>query len=154
MEGNDPLQCPVCRARFRGSSTCSRCGADLEPLMMLIAKAYQFRKLAAQALQAGNYDRAQWLAAQAQESCSTPRGAALARLSAWLLEQRVRPDSAAPLNESAAASRTSDRSVTPKVIAAVRDRQQAIWCLALAGLLGLGWAATARAVRWLRNCQR
>jgi len=28
-------RCPVCQARFRRARVCSRCGADLEPLMRL-----------------------------------------------------------------------------------------------------------------------
>lgn len=36
-------RCPVCRARFRESVECRRCGADLEPLMLLLAGAHLFR---------------------------------------------------------------------------------------------------------------
>ncbi len=48
------LRCPVCSARFRGSSTCSRCGTDLTALMRLAAMAWAMRQRARQALLAGN----------------------------------------------------------------------------------------------------
>lgn len=51
-------RCPVCQARFRGSRICSRCGADLEPLMVLTVKAWQLRQAARQALDAGDAGRA------------------------------------------------------------------------------------------------
>jgi len=78
-------KCPVCQARFRGSGTCSRCGADLDSLMLLMAKAYQLREGAKRALQAGDCERAQRLASEAQATCSTQRGDDLRLLSSWLL---------------------------------------------------------------------
>ena len=85
IERDESPKCPVCQARFRGSGTCSRCGADLESLMLLIAKAYQLRQDARRALQAGDYERAQRLASKAQATCSTQRGEDLRLLSSWLL---------------------------------------------------------------------
>jgi hypothetical protein len=63
-------RCPVCQARFRGARICSRCGADLEPLMLLAVKAWQLRQAARQALDAGDVQRALALAIEAQ---GTPR---------------------------------------------------------------------------------
>ena len=78
-------KCPVCQARFRGSGTCSRCGAELDSLMLLMAKAYQLREDARRALQAGDCVRAQKLALEAQATCSTQRGEDLRLLSSWLV---------------------------------------------------------------------
>jgi hypothetical protein len=49
-----PASCPVCRARFRGSSQCSRCGAGLNALMLLAAHAYVMRQAARQSLRQGD----------------------------------------------------------------------------------------------------
>jgi predicted amidophosphoribosyltransferase len=59
-------QCPVCQARFRGARICSRCGADLEPLMVLSVQAWQLRQAARQALLAGEIGRALALAGEAE----------------------------------------------------------------------------------------
>ena len=85
IETRELPKCPVCQARFRESSTCSRCGADLIPLMNLIARAYRLRLEARQALQTGDFERARKLAAQAQAICSTRKGKDLRLLSSWLL---------------------------------------------------------------------
>jgi predicted amidophosphoribosyltransferase len=85
MERSESPCCPVCQARFRDSSTCSRCGADLAPLMLLIAKAHRLRQEARGALQAGDHERALRLAAEAQATCSSSKGRELWLLSAWLL---------------------------------------------------------------------
>jgi len=77
-------RCPVCQARFRGSRTCSRCGADLEPLMRLAVKAWQLRQAARQSLDAGDVERALELAIEAQGIQETESGEALELLSAWL----------------------------------------------------------------------
>jgi len=42
-EGEASPRCPVCAARFRGATGCSRCGADLTPLMALLAQAHALR---------------------------------------------------------------------------------------------------------------
>lgn len=52
------LSCPVCRARFRGSIACSRCGADLGPLMRVAAKAWRARERCRAALRGGRLDAA------------------------------------------------------------------------------------------------
>jgi predicted amidophosphoribosyltransferase len=85
IEPDEWPKCPVCQARFRDANICSRCGADLEPLMFLIANAYQLRQDARRALQAGDFERAQKLASEAQATCSIRRGANLWLLSRWLL---------------------------------------------------------------------
>ena len=77
-------RCPVCQARFRGSRICSRCGADLAPLMLLTVKAWQLRQAARQALDAGDAGRALRLATEAQGTQSTESGEALRLLGAWL----------------------------------------------------------------------
>jgi hypothetical protein len=77
-------RCPVCDARFRGTRICSRCGADLEPLMSLTVKAWQLRQAARQALDAGDVERALGLATQARDIQSTGGGEALRLLGAWL----------------------------------------------------------------------
>jgi hypothetical protein len=76
--------CPVCRARFRGSSECSRCGADLTIVMSLSAAAWRMRQAARQALIDDDPQRAQTLAAQAQAICHTPAGKRLEGLSELL----------------------------------------------------------------------
>jgi predicted amidophosphoribosyltransferase len=77
-------RCPVCQARFRGARICSRCGADLEPLMLLTVKAWQLREAARQALGAGEVERALGLAIEAQGVQGTGNGEALRLLGAWL----------------------------------------------------------------------
>jgi hypothetical protein len=77
-------RCPVCQARFRGARFCSRCGADLEPLMRLTVKAWQLRQAARQALDAGDAERARGLAMEAQGVQRTENGEALRLLGAWL----------------------------------------------------------------------
>jgi hypothetical protein len=70
--------------RFRGARICSRCGADLEPLMRLSVEAWQLRRAARQALDAGDVDRALGLATEAQGVQGTGNGEALRLLGAWL----------------------------------------------------------------------
>ena len=77
-------RCPVCQARFRGARICSRCGADLEPLMLLAVQAWQLRQAARQALDAGDVEGALGLASEAQGIQDTESGEALRLLSAWL----------------------------------------------------------------------
>ena len=80
-----PPKCPVCQARFRGSAICSRCGADLRPLLLLIGHAYRLRQSARKAIETGDVGRAEELAAEAESACSTERGRELWLLSSWLL---------------------------------------------------------------------
>ena len=76
--------CPVCRARFRGGSECSRCGADLTMVMTLAASAWRMRQAARQALAAGEFARTRYLASHAQQISWTPAGRSLEMLGAWL----------------------------------------------------------------------
>ena len=66
--------CPVCRARFRGTAACSRCGADLTLIMQLEAEAWRLRQAARGAFRAGDASAAQSLAARAQRIRRTPAG--------------------------------------------------------------------------------
>jgi hypothetical protein len=72
-----PACCPVCRARFRGSSQCSRCGADLTPLMLLMTHAYVMRQAARQSLREGDWQAALDSARAAQRLHSTAEGSLL-----------------------------------------------------------------------------
>lgn len=83
---SDPAQCPVCRARFRGARICSRCGADLEPLMRLAARAWMLREAARDALAAGAFGRARELAERAGKIQPGGAAEALGLLSVWLGE--------------------------------------------------------------------
>jgi len=63
---------------------CSRCGADLEPLMLLAARAWQLRQRARRALDAWELERALEVASEAQQVQRTESGEALRLLSMWL----------------------------------------------------------------------
>lgn len=69
--------CPVCRARFRGSSQCSRCGADLAALMLVVAHAYRLRQTARQSLLRGDLDTALIAVREAQQLHATAEGSLL-----------------------------------------------------------------------------
>jgi hypothetical protein len=89
--GNEePSNCPVCQARFRGSLICSRCGADLAPLLLLIDHAFRLRQEARKAIETGDLRRAQELAEEAETVCSTEKGRELRLLSSWLLSSSGR----------------------------------------------------------------
>jgi len=79
------MRCPVCQARFRAEVTCSRCGADLRPLMFLAAKATRLRGEARQAILDGDFYQAGDLALQADSLCKTSAGRDLLLLCRWLL---------------------------------------------------------------------
>ena len=74
------LNCPVCRARFRGVAECSRCGANLTPLFLLIAYAWRLRQSARAHLCAKNYRAAHQDAQRAEQLHTTPQGILLLRL--------------------------------------------------------------------------
>ncbi len=93
--------CPVCRARFRGASLCSRCGADLTAVMTLAAAAWRLRRAARQALAADQFARVQELASQAQQVCSTPSGRGLEGLGRWLAGLDFEPSGKVELREEA-----------------------------------------------------
>jgi hypothetical protein len=79
-----PGVCPVCGARFRGSSTCTRCGADLAPLMALLVESRRLREEARESLSAGRAREAAALARAALDLHATPAGAALRDLAEWV----------------------------------------------------------------------
>ena len=81
----EPPNCPVCQARFRGAAICSRCGADLAPLLLLIHHAYQLPQEARKAIETGDVERARELVEEAEAVCSTQKGRELWLLSSWLL---------------------------------------------------------------------
>ena len=69
-----PIRCPVCKARFRGQLQCSRCGADLSRLMLVVARAYALRRQAKRALLEARYDAARELAEKSQDLRHTALG--------------------------------------------------------------------------------
>ncbi|MBI3923963.1 MAG: hypothetical protein HY319_00315 [Armatimonadetes bacterium] len=85
--------CPVCRASTGPSVECPRCGADLEPLFALEARAFLLRQEARGALRSGDLPRAILLAHRAQRTCAHPAGDVLyrvARLCHRLFSRRPR----------------------------------------------------------------
>lgn len=82
MEG----RCPVCGVAFRATRFCSRCGADLGPLMRLAVHAAQLRRSVVSVFSEGDCRRAADLAARAQRIHATPAGRKLSLLAAWLAE--------------------------------------------------------------------
>ncbi len=83
MENRDTNRCPVCRAAFRETTECSRCGADLAPLMTLAARARHCRRKARQAIINGEYELARTWAKVAQSMCATSAGHKIFLLAAW-----------------------------------------------------------------------
>lgn len=67
-------RCPVCRARFRATRTCRRCGGDLGPVMAVMARAYLLRRRARAAVLEVDLHQAQALAQRAQALHDTPPG--------------------------------------------------------------------------------
>jgi hypothetical protein len=78
-------RCPVCLARFRGVRVCSRCGADLEPLMILAVRSWRLRVAARAAIGDRRFEQALELAERAQEAQRTAEGEALRVVSGLLL---------------------------------------------------------------------
>lgn len=48
-----PLRCPTCRAPWRQTVLCSRCGTDLTALMQVVLQAWELREAARQLVCAG-----------------------------------------------------------------------------------------------------
>ena len=84
MAESRSLKCPVCGARFRQTTDCRRCGADLEPLMRLAMKAYLAREASRQRLLEGDFESAENLAVLAQDLCATSDGRRLVLLASCL----------------------------------------------------------------------
>lgn len=78
------MKCPVCQARFRGASVCSRCGADLERLMRLSIESWRLRQEARRAVAAGEFSEGFELAGKAQNALGTEAGVALLAVCEWL----------------------------------------------------------------------
>lgn len=47
------MTCPTCRAPWRETTECPRCGSDLTPIMRIAAAAWRHRRAAIAALAAG-----------------------------------------------------------------------------------------------------
>ncbi len=84
MDRIESLRCPVCRAKFRGTRQCSRCGADLTAVMILLARAQRYREKARKSLYALNFEKAREHAAAAQKEHATETGRKLLLLTSWL----------------------------------------------------------------------
>ena len=69
--------CPVCRAGFRGTAVCPRCGAELTALMSFAVRAWRSRESARDALELRDWVTAHNLATEAQRLHDTPAGRAL-----------------------------------------------------------------------------
>lgn len=52
------MRCPTCRAPWRETTECARCGSDLGPLMRVAAAAWRHRVAAMHAFTAGRIDEA------------------------------------------------------------------------------------------------
>ena len=74
------LTCPVCRARFRGETSCSRCGADISPLMELATRAFVLRNRACSALNRNDLALASTLIRKANTLHRTSAGETLENL--------------------------------------------------------------------------
>ena len=72
--GFSEYACPTCHAAFRGQMLCTRCGTDLEPLLRVLAKAYQLRSAACLALERGDAVEAFRFAKQAVRLQRTEAG--------------------------------------------------------------------------------
>lgn len=75
--------CPVCRVGFRGETTCPRCGADLTPLMQLVALSWHARQEARRLLATGATEQARDQIEIAQRLQATRAGHRLELLFAW-----------------------------------------------------------------------
>ena len=84
MDRKGSLRCPVCRAKFRGTRECSRCGADLTGIMVLSVRAQRYRANARKSLYALNFEKAHEFAAAAQKEHATQTGRKLLLLTSWL----------------------------------------------------------------------
>jgi len=84
MPSDKQLSCPVCKARFRGSCACSRCGADLTPLMELAVQAFAAHQDGVQALAKGDFAEASQLAGKAALLHNTAATHNLTLLTKWL----------------------------------------------------------------------
>lgn len=77
-------RCPACGAFFRGTATCSRCGADLGAVMGLAAAAFLLRARARRRLIEGDLEDASALAQESERLDRSPAGEALVRVTSLL----------------------------------------------------------------------
>jgi predicted amidophosphoribosyltransferase len=78
------MTCPTCRAAWRETSECPRCGSDLAPLMRVSAAAWRHRRTAAAALAAGQWSDALHHAQEAKQLQRTEAGDDLVLLAGLL----------------------------------------------------------------------
>jgi hypothetical protein len=78
------FHCPVCRAKFRGTRECLRCGADLAMVMILPRRAQLYRESAKKAMYSLDFEKAHDLAIAAQQVHATETGRRLLLLTTWL----------------------------------------------------------------------
>ena len=71
------MTCPTCRAPWRETTECPRCGSDLTAVMRTAAAAWRHRRAALAALAAGADAEALTLAREAQALQRTEAGAEL-----------------------------------------------------------------------------
>ena len=76
--------CPACGAGWRGTATCSRCGADLSAVMELALAAFQLRERSRPLLIEGDLEGAAALAEKAERLDTSPAGDALVRVTSLL----------------------------------------------------------------------
>jgi hypothetical protein len=86
MPPAEQLFCPVCKARFRESRICSRCGADLSPLMEIAAQAFAAYQNGVLALANGHFAKASQLAEKAALLHNTAATHNLTLLTKWLID--------------------------------------------------------------------
>ena len=84
MDNKKMSRCPVCRAKFRGTRQCSRCGADLTGIMVLSMRAQRHRENAKKSLYNLNFKKAHKFAEAAQTIHATEPGRKLLLLTSWL----------------------------------------------------------------------
>ncbi len=87
MSASQAPCCPVCSATFRESDRCSRCGADLRPLMTLVARSWSLRQRCRDAIRAGRYALAVQFAQAANEAHATRASRRLCRLARSMAER-------------------------------------------------------------------
>lgn len=80
MPADQIYHCPVCGARFCQRAECRRCGADLGPLMAVLAQAWSLRQRCRQALARGESWRALELALAADDAHRTAASQRLLRM--------------------------------------------------------------------------
>ena len=78
--------CPTCRAPWRETAECPRCGSDLAPVMLVAAAAFRHRRAAIAALAAGHDREALNHALEAMSLQRSESGGELAFLARLLAE--------------------------------------------------------------------